>query len=203
MTWTGTTTFCNPILLKPNCAVVNSTVPVGFSYASSDGFDMTPISGGVQLSTGTDVVRIPVRHGGSRMIMVVQYKGFMYPGTINYPTICLRHPSSTDNVAWQTKYGGTSTMNSGWDLITTTASFGLATTNNVMMAAFGPFDTARYGHTFLTATSAGLAQGQTYLECMFSLSTGMATASNSTSVCVTNSTTLMFNSASLVVYEIQ
>jgi len=192
MAWTGTTTQLDPIVLKFNGAVINSTTVSTVMGQSTRGRDLYGGAASVHMTTGTDVIRIPFNSANGKMVIAAEVMGGV--GTF-YGTIALRLPPSSDQLSWQTKSGlGTSTAESGWEVIASTQSY-LATATNSAMYAFGPFDSARYGHWFGGTSSASIDKYQPYLEVMV----GQAT---STAFLAMQSTTLNFIGVNVWAYEL-
>ena len=193
MAWAGTTTEHDCVVCKLNGVVLAST---NYGY-SSLGHDVATgkIPGSCKLSTGTDVVRFPFNQPNGKMIILGEWSGSVIT-TACYPGILLRKPESSDGLAWRSPAdAGTSTAESGWERIYSTAAI-LCATSQAYTVAYGPFESAKYGNVFLSASSNGINIGQPYLEVMFQLSSVGSTDT------LVNTTTLNMVVGNVMAFEL-
>jgi len=163
MAWAGTTTELSPHQLVSGTFKMISTNFLNSTVESTNA-DLSQIPGGLKLTTGTDVVRLPFHKPDGKMVIYGYINGA--GSTTVFPAIALRLPESSDGLAWRSPvHAGTSTENTGWHVIRSTS----ATIGSSGREAFvtGPFETAKYGLNFFGTSSASIDVNQSYLEVMF------------------------------------
>jgi hypothetical protein len=187
----GTTTYVDPTVLNFGVKLASTNTDGSTKIVDAGAY----IPGYRRLTTGTDVVRVPFNSANGKMVINAI---FCAPATSAnlYPYINLRLPPSTDKLAWRAPAAGigTSTADSGWKLMVSTATQACAS-SETMAVVFGPFESAKYGHV-MAASSAGIDAMQPYLEFQIALSTG------STGSDYTDSTTLHYVCAHINAFEL-
>lgn len=172
MAWAGTTTEFDPIVLGWNTVKVstdNYLVNTTVEHSAATGH----AAGTIRLTTHTDVVRIPFNQPGGKMVI---FANLLAPDTsVGYCAVALRYPESSDKMAWRSPVdAGSSTQESGWKMFYST-NFAAATSQGISFVA-GPFESARYGNVFPSASSNGIDKMQPYLEAMFMMTTASGIA---------------------------
>lgn len=190
MAWAGTTTYIDSPQLAVEKVVIQTTNTAGSTKMQNE----AALPGGVRLTTGTDVVRFPYNSVDGMMVIAAYFNEST--SVAGYPVIMLRNPPTTDGRAWRAKtHIGTSTAESGWTLIASTASITLTTAQSALVT-FGPFESAKWGHVFPGASSNGIDKDQQYIEAMIRLSTVGSTDT------VMNSTTLWSGAINVISFEL-
>lgn len=171
MAWAGTTThYESPTLAGGGISLVSTTLDCE-STVDHDNASGVP-AGMVRFTTHTDVLHIPFNRKDGKMVI---FGNLLAPDTsVGYVACAVRYPESTDGCAWRSPVdAGSSTEESGWKMFYTT-NFASGSSLGIAFVA-GPFESAKYGHTFGGTSSNGVDTYQKYLEVMFMMTTAATT----------------------------
>jgi len=169
-----------------------------FSSGSAAMLDAAPygsILPGAIKSTlaANDIFRIPIRKEDSKLVFYIISDSAIPAGY--YPQLSIRLPTHASTLqdlspAWGVSQSvGTSTQESGWVVIKSTAAILATTTGDAEAFIAGPFESAKYAMNFGPTSTSGVDKNQNYFEIMFGYSTVASTGSflkNSTNVMSTD-----------------
>jgi hypothetical protein len=126
-----------------------------------------------------DVMRIPIRKEDSNLVFYI-IEDSAIPATY-YPLLAIRKPNHSSTImdhspAWGVSHSvGTSTQESGWDLIRSTAAVLATTTGDAEGFVAGPFESAKYAMNFGPTSTSGIDKQQSFFEIMFGYTTVAST----------------------------
>jgi hypothetical protein len=155
----------------------NATV-LGSSTGAMSAEGYMGIPGAIKSTIVGDVFRIPINKDDSNMSLFIVADTMA--SSSSYLQLAIRKPQHQSTIqdyspAWGIAGSvGTSTQNSGWDMVRSTAlmlelSGGGAGFAESFMA--GPFESAKYAMNFGPTSTSGIDKNQNYFECMVGLST--------------------------------
>jgi hypothetical protein len=163
--------------------------------AMSDAAPYGTILPGAMKSTlaANDIFRIPIRKDDSKVVFYIIADSAIPAGY--YPQFAIRLPTRASTLqemspAWGVSNSvGTSTQESGWNVIKSTAAILATTTGDAEAFIAGPFESAKYAMNFGATSTAGIDKNQNYFEVMFGYSTVASTGTflkNTTNVMSTD-----------------
>jgi len=191
----ATTTGMKAIQLAKDTIKITSTNTLNSTVESTNAVARI-LPGGIYTSTANDVFQIQFSKPDGKMVIYGQIDGCE---TAYYPVIALRNPPSSDGIAWRApaKGIGTSTANSGWEMIRSTSALAGSSGRETFVA--GPFESARYGHLCATSTNY-LDKGAVYLE--FSILGSTVASTGTWAAATTNVLSSRAANISLIAFEV-